>query len=202
MKPVKIGLTEQRLIVVASVIVILSAYGLLRVKDKEAEINIFKEELAIMQSDIDGMKPARLTGEPINLIRLELEKEKKKLQELNNKIQAASARMVGADAGQVVQDVMFEVSQLAVQVNVKLLNEESHTAFPDGMNNTTKNPALEGRVLRKVSLKGTYQQLTHFFQAINQLKFSVKVLSLNLTSGAYIETTESPELLAEAVILL
>lgn len=199
---------EQLLIVAALVICALGAYGLLRVKAKEGELKLFREELTRLQGEANAGKAPRQAGRELEEAREALAGAQGALEKTKKALADQTRDMVNASSSDAVESVMLEVTAAAARFGVDVQQAEPFTGQVPGMPGATgKDPGavqpLAGRPMRKLVLAGRYADLSTLLEGLNSMRQTVRVLNFNLrVADGKAMGAASPRLHAEVVVLL
>lgn len=197
---------EKLLIVAAIVACVIGAYAFTRIKAKEDEIKLFREELIRLQGEVGKGGGARVASRELEdaqenhaALQSALDKTKKELVDFTQ-------NMVNASSSDAVESVMLELTATAARHGVDVQQAEPFTGQVSGMP-VPKDPQavqpLAARPMRKLALAGRFVDITAFIDALTAMRQTVQVLSFALRVGeAKGVTTGSPRLSAEMVVLL
>lgn len=197
---------EKLLIVAAVVICAMGFYTFARIKTKEAEIKLFREELVRLQGEVNMGGGTRVAGRELEeaqenhaAARVALDKTQKELADFTQ-------NMVNASSSDAVESVMLELTTIAARHGVDVQQAEPFTGQVAGMPSPKAAQAaqpLAARPLRKLALAGRFTDITAFIAALSAMRQTVQVLSFALRVGdAKGATSGSPRLAAEMVVLL
>lgn len=213
-----LGSREKLLIIGAIVVGVTGAYVLTRVKSKEEELKLFREEIIRLREASHAGKAPRGEVNILQDAQDALATAKSALAKTQKSLAEETRDQVNAGSSEAVESVMQALAESASLHGVQVQQAEPYAAAISGMPGFGSTPStsnapsgalsasspLAGRPLRKLVLMGTYPGLAAFFDDAHRLRQSVRVLSLSMrvSDGKAVSSTQSPRLTAELVLLL
>ncbi|MFN4265698.1 MAG: hypothetical protein ACK4F8_08150 [Aquabacterium sp.] len=212
-----LGSRERLLIIGAAVVGLMGAYALTRVKSKEEELKLFREEISRLQEESKAGRAPRKSTRDLEEAQEALTAAQSALAVTRKALSEETRDQVNAGSSEAVESVMQTLAESATVHGVQVQQAEPHASPIAGMPGiggvqqagaaTAALPAnspMSGRPMRKLVLLGTYPGLSAFLDDAQRLRQSVRVLSLamRVTDAKAAATTQSPRLTAELILLL
>lgn len=198
----KLGNREKITFIIAGAVLLGGVYAMTRVKMREDDLKLVREEAGRIQAEIAAIRPA-LGGNDAQAAEAELAAARVELEKQTRKLTALNARQVDVASSQAVQEAMLEVTLLASRHGVKLKSAEAATNGVGGMRATQSgvNP-IAGRPLRQLTLVGRYADLSAFLTDLPRARHAVTIMRFALKAAAPASGEISPPIDAEVLILL
>jgi hypothetical protein len=196
----KIGGREAITFVLAGAVLLGGVYATTRVKAREDEIKLTREEITRLTEEIAAIRPA-LGGNDAQSAEEELAAARVALDKLKRSLAELGTHQVDAASSLAIQDAMLGLTQLAAQHRLKLKSTATVTGGVPGMPATGNDP-MQGRPLRHAVVVGRYPDLMAFLAALPKANHAATVMRFALKADAPPAGEASPLLEAEALILL
>lgn len=199
-------LREKLLIIFAIVICTMGAYTFTRIKAKENEVKLFRDELVRLQGEVSKGSGTRVASRELEDAQEGHAAAKAALDKTKNELADFTQNLVNVSSSDAVESVMLELTAIAARHGVNVQQTEPFTGRVAGMP-SPKDPhaaqPLAMRPMRKIVLAGRFADITAFLDGIKAMRQTVQVLSFALRVGdAKGSTTDSPRLAVEMVVLL
>lgn len=196
----KLAGREAITLILAAAVLLGGVYATTRVKAREDELKLTREETTRLNEEIAAIRPA-LGGSDAQSAEEELAAARKTLDTLKRSLAELGTRQVDAKSSQSIQDAMLALTLLAGQHRLKLKSTEAVADGVSGMPDTGSDP-MAGRPLRRVALTGRYADLLAFLAALPDARHAATVMRFAIKTSTPPVGEASPLLEAEALILL
>lgn len=196
----KLARRESITLILAAAVLLGGVYATTRIKAREDELKLTREEIARLTEEAAAIRPA-LGGSDAQGAEDELAAARATRDTLRRSLAELGTRQVDPASSQAIQDAMLALSQLAGQHRLKLKSTEAVASGVPGMPATSSDP-MTGRPLRRAILAGRYADLVAFLAELPNARRAVTVMRFALKTGTPPVGEASPLLEAEALILL
>lgn len=196
----KLAKREAITLILAVAVLLGGVYATSRIKAREDELKLTREEATRLTEEIAAMRPA-LGGSDAQSVEDELATARATLDTLKRGLAELSSRQVDSTSSQAIQNAMLELAQLAGQHKLKLKSTEAVSGGVPGMPATSSDP-MAGRPLRLAILVGSYADLVAFLTELPNARHAATVVRFALKTSTPPVGKASPLLEAEALILL
>lgn len=196
----KLANREAITLVLAAAVLLGGVYATTRVKAREDELKLTREEAARLNEETAAIRPT-LGGGDAQSAEDELAAARATLDTLKRSLAELSTRQVDSTSSQAIQDAMLELVQLAGRHKLKLKSTAAVAGGVPGMPTTSSDP-MAGRPLRRAILAGRYVDLVAFLAELPNARHAATVMRFALKISTPPVGEASPLLEAEALILL